>query len=193
MKKLSFVFLILATAIVSFSQTKVVTNKDLEKYRAARLAADKDLDEKYREMGYASRAAAEKIFEERRARNREYFERLSRERAATQNVIILESGDLRDGNDSLESAFEYLFNRTNPFYYSQPQIYPYGYYAPYGFGFNSYLKPQKSRPPRSILSPRSLNPVVPRGSSIAVPARRPVWNAPRRNPNNFFNSGRRRF
>jgi len=193
MKKLSFVLMILATAIVSFSQTKVVTNKDLEKFRAARLAADKDLEEKYREMGYSSRAEAEKAFEERHARNREYFERLQRERALTQNVIISENGNSRYVNAVLESPVDYLFSPANQVYFSQPQIFPYGYYAPYGFGFNSFFKPPKTRQPRRILSPRSLNPVIPNGSSIAVPARRPVWNAPRRSSGIFFNSGGRRF
>jgi hypothetical protein len=191
MKKLFLATLILATAAVaSLAQTKVVTNKDLEKYRVQRLEAEKDLRKKYLEMGYSSPEEAEKAFAERRARNREYFDRLIRENALAQNQIVVEEAD--DSNSleiaEIQAQLNYL-RAQNQNYFSQPFIYSYGY-APFAYG-GFYNKPYKRRLPRAIRSPRSLNPVIPNGSSIAVPARRP--NFPRGSFGSPYNYGGRGF
>jgi hypothetical protein len=54
-RKLFFVvsFTLVLTAVVS-PQTRTVTNADLEKYKQARVKAEKDLNENYAKMGFAS-------------------------------------------------------------------------------------------------------------------------------------------
>lgn len=45
---------ILASVVVAVSQTKTVTNFDLEKYAQERVKAEKDLCENYKQLGFAS-------------------------------------------------------------------------------------------------------------------------------------------
>ncbi len=61
--------LVLAFASVASAQSKTVTNADLEKFRIKRLAAEKDLRENYRELGFPSPEEMARSEEEgRRAR-----------------------------------------------------------------------------------------------------------------------------
>ena len=80
---------ILAVMSVAVSaQTKTITNADLEKYKQKRLAAEKELRENYRELGFPSpeeRAAAE---EKNRRELAEQAERLRAYRVATQQPQV---------------------------------------------------------------------------------------------------------
>jgi len=61
--------LVLVFAATAFSQTKSVTNADLEKFRVKRLAAEKELRENYEQLGFPSPEELAKQEEEsRRAR-----------------------------------------------------------------------------------------------------------------------------
>ncbi len=80
---------ILGSVVAAASQTKTVTNFDLEKYAAERVKAEKNLRENYARLGFASpeemarrNAADAKEREELSARLRQ--ERLERERAAAE-------------------------------------------------------------------------------------------------------------
>ncbi len=50
----ALMFFIAATAISSMAQNKTVTNADLEKYRQARLAAEREYRENYERLGMPS-------------------------------------------------------------------------------------------------------------------------------------------
>jgi hypothetical protein len=98
-QKLLFVFCFMAaTAAICFSQTRTVTNSDLEKYRRDRIKAETDLRENYTRLGFPSPeerarrdAQAAKEREELAARlQREELERerLEAERAAAESRAI---------------------------------------------------------------------------------------------------------
>ena len=62
--------LIFCAVVFSSAQTPTVTNADLEKYRAKRVAAEEALQQKYAEMGFPSPAEIE------RQRNRDYWDKV---------------------------------------------------------------------------------------------------------------------
>lgn len=69
----ALMFFIAATAISSMAQNKTVTNADLEKYRQARLAAEREYRENYERLGMPSPTELER----RREHSRIETERLS--------------------------------------------------------------------------------------------------------------------
>lgn len=82
---------VVCVAVSGFSQADTITNADLEKYRQKRLAAERELRENYRELGFPSPEELERRNEEssrelaeRAARYRQ--DRLERERLAYENA-----------------------------------------------------------------------------------------------------------
>ena len=69
----ALMFFIAATAISSMAQTKTIKNADLEKYRQARLTAERDYRENYERLGMPSQAELDR----RREQSRIETERLS--------------------------------------------------------------------------------------------------------------------
>ncbi|MEZ5308152.1 MAG: hypothetical protein R2684_13480 [Pyrinomonadaceae bacterium] len=61
---------LLVCAVPLFGQAKTVTNSDLEKFRQKRLAAERDLRENYREMGFRSPEEMERENEKAREQRR---------------------------------------------------------------------------------------------------------------------------
>ena len=64
MKQIFCLVFLTGLAAAGFAQSSTITNVDLEKYRQKRLAAEKDLRENYREMGFPSPEELEKQNEE---------------------------------------------------------------------------------------------------------------------------------
>jgi hypothetical protein len=158
MKGIAAVFAMIGCAFVySNAQTKPVTNADLEKYRAKRVAAEEELRQKYVEMGFPGPAVLE------RQRNREYWdkvelgeklqaqrnerekleaERAERERlvriaaeasiaaaaAARQREVVIE----RQDNSGYQYGYYVWGNRRFPWRS------PYPYYYPYPIGSGTY-------------------------------------------------------
>lgn len=94
--------LLLGLALAVSGQTRTVTNADLEKYRAERLKAEKELNENYRELGFSSP-------EEREKRYREY---------SRQEAQLVE--DLRERDIVYAQQ-----DPTPPQYAGPPASYPY--------------------------------------------------------------------
>ncbi len=65
----------------AFAQSKTVTNADLEKYRVQRLAAEKDLNENYEELGFPSPEELERQEQKSRSEYAALARRLREEEA----------------------------------------------------------------------------------------------------------------
>ncbi len=69
----------------TFSQTKTVTNADLEKFRQKRLLAERDLRENYAEMGFDSPEEIARQNEESRRDLSEFADKLRQDRIARED------------------------------------------------------------------------------------------------------------
>jgi len=65
-----FVLIVCAAAYANAQAKPAVTNADLEKYRAKRVAAEQELNQRYAEMGFRSPVELE------RQRNRDYWDKI---------------------------------------------------------------------------------------------------------------------
>lgn len=119
------VIFILATA--TFAQTRTVTNADLEKYRQARLKAEKDLEERYKEMGFPSPEELRKQAEKDRAEREALAKRLFEERTERERQQAVREAAARAA-DSVQYYYSDQ-DRYSPGYF-QPYFYP-GYYRPF--------------------------------------------------------------
>lgn len=79
-------FFISATALSSMAQSKVVTNADLEKYRQARLTAEREYRENYERLGMPSPAELERRREQSRIENERLSEKLRGEELERQRL-----------------------------------------------------------------------------------------------------------
>ena len=155
--------LIFSVSIVSFAQSKTVTNADLEKFRQKRLEAEKDYRENYLKLGFPSPQELEKqIAEDKRAMEelaaRLQAERLERERADAQNAqnnLFDAQNTYRQSRNNARDARNYYFGYA-PFAY-----FPYGFYIPkYRSNYYNRNKYRSSRrmppirPPKPIRPPR---------------------------------------
>jgi hypothetical protein len=130
MKKLYIAVLVLTASVSAFSQTRTVTNEDLEKYRKERVESERKLKERYNEMGFPSPEELERRNAQRRAEMEQYSDQLRTERLESQNDLIAEANNLRVQLASVDAQIDYLRRQGNgP--YNQNFVYSYGY-APYG-------------------------------------------------------------
>jgi len=104
-----------------FAQTKTITNADLLKFKVARLKAEKELRENYKELGFPSPEELAKREEKSRREFSELSqrlrkERLERERIAAESEAYRNSGGI-EYSDSTD-------------YYDSGRYYGSGYYFP---------------------------------------------------------------
>jgi len=147
MKKLVILILSLTAAVSTFAQNKTVTNADLEKFRQQRVEAEKQLKERYAEMGFPSPEQLEKQNAERRAKMDEYSDQLRQQRL--QSEIEEANRQIAD----LDAQLNYLRQQGGG-YYNPGVIYSYGYapfgYVPFGFRRNHFFRPRIQRLPQNI-------------------------------------------
>lgn len=162
MKKqiLLVISLIFSASILTFAQTKTVTNADLEGFRQKRLAAEKDYRENYEKMGFPSPQELAKQLAENQRRLEELSARLQSERLERERTEAL-----RAQNNILETQNNYLQNQNGNYaryrrnyYYNYP---PYGFY---NYAFPKYRSKYNRRfrdnslppirPPKPIRPPR---------------------------------------
>lgn len=156
MKRIPAIFTLFLGVVVFSNAQAPVTNADLEKFRAKRVAAEEELKQKYAELGFPGPAELE------RQRNRDYWdkiefgeklqaqradrekleaERAERERlvriaaeasiaaaAAQQKEVVVE----RQDNTGYQYGYYILGNRRFPWRS------PYPYYYPYPTGSGTY-------------------------------------------------------
>jgi len=177
MKKFAIVILVLTAAVSHFGQTtKTVTNEDLEKYRQQRIEAERQLKERYAEMGFPSPAERERQIRESSAELEEYSNRLRRERLASQGDIAARANALRAQLASIDAQLDYLRGQTGGSTYkggtfsaNLPFVYSYGY----GFrggarGGNRSPLRQISRLPQNARTAQEYAVMYPSSQSISA-------------------------
>ncbi len=152
MKKriLLFVILVFPASTLTFSQTKTITNADLESFRSERLKAEKDLRENYSKLGFPSPQELEKQIEESRVERDELAARLREEK---ESQLRYENERLRSQNFYLGAPNPTYLRRTRNYFYG---FLPYTYFIPRfrqkNVQSNNFLPP--IRPPKPIRPPR---------------------------------------
>ena len=123
MKYLLFSSLFFAFSLSISAQTKTVTNASLEKYRQARVKAEKEYRENYQRLGMPSPEEIDRREAERRRELSELSARLTAERNEQQRLDAI-----RQQNEAVQ--------RQN--YYNNRQIVQPVYQNGYNFGFPSF-------------------------------------------------------
>jgi hypothetical protein len=162
-QKLLFVFCFMAaTAAICFSQTRTVTNSDLEKYRRDRIKAETDLRENYTRLGFPSpeerarrEAQATKEREELSARlQKEELERerLEAERAAEENRATQFYYRLPQRTEILPQFYDanYTYYWWNGRRYRLPRV-RFTYQQPGYFAGGMFIPTGPSSPPRPLI------------------------------------------
>jgi hypothetical protein len=142
MKKLTIAILSLITAASAMAQTKTVTNRDLERYRQQRLEAEKQLKERYKELGFPSPEERERQNEQSREEFEAYSAELRERRLESQTDILARADELRAEIASINAQINYLRANQNASPYKggtltlQPFAFSYSYggYGAYGYG-----------------------------------------------------------
>ncbi len=131
-KKLLFCFCItLLTVTPGSAQGRQITNLDLQKYRDARVAADKELGENYEKLGFPSPEELER----RREKSRVETERLDVQREIASRHVTVYSRDIRQNDGYLSSGYYYspYVNRyPRPRTQGQPGYFAGGQFWPTG-------------------------------------------------------------
>jgi len=170
MKKLFIGVVILTAAVSALAQTKTVTNQDLEKYRRQRVESERQLKERYAEMGFPSPEQIEKQNAARRAEMEQYSDELYRQRILSQNDILAQAGVLRNQIASIDAQINYLRGQNGGGYrggtvYNSGFVYSYGY-APYGARRNRSVLPQISNLPPNMRTVQEYASMYPSSQSI---------------------------
>lgn len=146
-KKLLFCFCItLLTVTVASAQDRQITNLDLQQYRDARIAAEKELRENYEKLGFPSPEELERRREKSRVETEELAvklraDRIEQERidaqreAAGRSVTIYNRDVLRQNDWYLSSGYYYspYVNRySRPRTQGQPGYFAGGQFWPIG-------------------------------------------------------------
>lgn len=132
----ALMFFILATVISMAAQNKVVTNADLEKYKQARLTAEREYRESYERLGMPSPAELDR----RREQSLVETEKLS-------SKLKLRSEQLE--RERLDAQRE----QTLRSYQAYPQVvvqsryYDPGYFWSYGIRYRNAVRPQVYQQP----------------------------------------------
>lgn len=151
--------ILIATVGSTLGQTRTVTNKDLEKFKQKRLAAERDYRENYAKWGFPSPEELEREREESVAER----QRLSAQ--LRQNRLELERAEAERAFAQREAAMAYSTGFSQPYYYPYAGTYiysgiPYGFY---GTGFGYYGRKRGFDPWRQWRSPRPRSPFYGRG------------------------------
>lgn len=133
----------LFTTFSAFAQTKSVTNADLDKFKAKRLSAEKDLRENYVKLGFPSPEELERQFEKDRVEREALSARLTAERYDRERIEAEQN--------RLNNEFNYLQSIETPGYsnYSTGYngiIYSGGYFPRYRNHRYWGIRPQFHRP-----------------------------------------------
>lgn len=119
-RQIFFTLIVAAASLPAAAQTRTVTNNDLDKYRTARLRAERELAVNYREMGFPSpeelekQAARSKVERARLARSLRAA-RLERERLETERLKTI--AELEASSRSSDSQ-TVILDGGIPIYYS---------------------------------------------------------------------------
>ncbi len=119
-KKLLFCFCItLLTVTAAPAQDRQITNLDLEKYRSARVTAEKDLRENYEKLGFPSPEELERRREKSRVETEELAAKLRSDRIDQERIDAQREAESRRitvyDRDIVRQSYGYL---SGGYYYS---------------------------------------------------------------------------
>ncbi len=147
----------LITVVPLFSQSRTVTNTDLEKYKQKRLKAEKDYNDNYARMGFPSPEELQKQVEKNRVEREALAARLAAERLRQEQAEAVISGSAGPNQPNVFIIPGGTADRSG-YYFSYPyfrglQYRPYYQYSPLvrvtsGFPILNY----NNQPPRPIFS-----------------------------------------
>lgn len=126
MKYLIFSSLFLISTLSAFAQTRTVTNADLEKYRQARVKAEREYRENYQRLGMPSPEELRRRNEESARKMTELSERLRLEEAENERL-----NTFRQQSEAVQRQSFYYALPNNQIYYVPNYLYGYpssGYY-----------------------------------------------------------------
>lgn len=153
----------IASAVSAQTRTKTVTNADLEKFRQKRVAAQKELEENYKELGFASPEERERRYEESRRESARIIAELRRDEQLRERRL---------------AAHQTYYPPRAQFSYPNPNFIDYGgryapsylYYQYYSPGYVHRRSYDRRRAPRRF---RTLRRMIRRATRGSVPGRRP--------------------
>ncbi len=182
-KRLLFILcLIVGSGDAALAQTRTVTNADLEKFRQARVAAERDLRENYERLGFPSPEELEKQSEERQTEFEDVALQLRQERLQRQ-MIAAQMEALSAGQSET-----YIVREPDDFwqYRTGSVVFGGGYLGGYSGGYlggyyGGFPGVKRRVRPRGFLNnrliPRRSRLNTPLGGGYAFPS--PFFNRPR--------------
>ncbi len=145
MKQLFILILILSAANLAASQTKTVTNSDLENFRQKRLKAERDYRENYEKLGFPSPAELERQNAESKRELAKLARRIEAENTQTENYYKSRANNLLTEIAAVDAQIAYLRGEV-----SRPPnrnyIYSFDYYAPYFYRRRQTVDPNYIQP-----------------------------------------------
>lgn len=171
--------LVLVFSNIAFSQTarKTITNEDLEKYKQARLKAEAEYKEKYKELGMPSPEELEKQREEAKRRNEQTLANSGVYEQIAANDFQGRANFLRNQIYSINAQIDYLNNqiaglpvRNNPVMVAPNIGYGVGY-VPYGNRQSQVRQQQNTNVGSSVQAARNAAAAMPNphaGTSLSA-------------------------
>ncbi len=144
MKQLFILALILAAANLAASQTKTVTNSDLEQFREKRFKAERDYRENYEKLGFPSPEGLERQNVESRRSLSELSRRIEAENAQNENYYKARANNLLTEIAAVDAQIAYLRGEVNRLP-NRNYIYSYGY-TPYFYRKHRVVDPNYIQP-----------------------------------------------
>ena len=133
-KRWSLILVFSFVAAVSVSaQTRTVTNDNLDKYRQKRLAAERDLQENYERLGFASPGELEKQIEQSRVERSELAARLRAEDLEREHLNLeRQRAENEARNRTYQNQNRNYSGYADDYFYNYPSN---GFYSFPNFGF----------------------------------------------------------
>jgi len=144
MKQLFILALIFAAANLAASQTKTVTNGDLEQFRQKRLKAERDYRENYEKLGFPSPEELERQNVESKRELAKLARRIEAENAQNENYYKARANNLLTEIAAVDAQIAYLRGEVNRLP-NRNYIYSFGY-APYLYRRHQATDPNYIQP-----------------------------------------------
>jgi hypothetical protein len=144
MKQLFILALIFAAANLVGSQTKTVTNGDLEQFRQKRLKAERDYRENYEKLGFPSPEELERQNAESKRELAKLARRIEAENAQNENYYKARANALLTEIAAVDAQIAYLRGEVNRLP-NRNYIYSFGY-TPYFYRRRQAVDPNYIQP-----------------------------------------------
>lgn len=167
MKQLFILALIFAAANLAASQTKTVTNGDLEQFREKRLKAERDYRENYEKLGFPSPAELERQNAESKRELAKLARRIEAENAQNENYYLTQANNLLTQIAAVDAQIAYLRGEVNRVP-NRNYIYSFGY-APYFYRGHQVVDPNYIQPLPNLANYQILSSQYPYRNNPSAP------------------------